>query len=132
MQRIAFHGGGEHSGGIEGSRRSGSISTSRRASRVGSTAGSNGGGGGSGTEGSQFHIMVNAKSELHLQLVYRPHEVKAHATDVSVQTMTIGSGQPAPLRRVITAEGLQPRIIISKTVVDFGTRVVIRSNQVRP
>ncbi len=36
-----------------------------------------------------------------------------------------------PVRRVVTAEGVKPRLVISKSAIDFETQIVIRSNQVK-
>jgi hypothetical protein len=44
--------------------------------------------------------------------------------------MTSEARMMAPMRRVVSAEGVKPRLVISKTSLNFGTRIVIRSNQV--
>lgn len=36
-----------------------------------------------------------------------------------------------PERRVVTGEGVRPRLNVSRASVDFGTRIVIRSNQIK-
>ena len=38
---------------------------------------------------------------------------------------------PASLQRVVAAEGLRPRLLLSRTVVDFEERVVSRDRNVR-
>lgn len=109
--------------------RQSSLQGSRRNSRRVSSA--SGHGGFAGNQGSKFHITINPSKQLQLILAYRPSAVHKQAFELTFNSLTSGQSMSQPLRRVVTAEGVQPRLVVSKTAIDFGTCIVIRSNQIK-
>lgn len=51
--------------------------------------------------------------------------------ELAFTLVTAGGYNVPPVRRVVTGSGETPRVILSKTLVDFGTKIVIRSNQIK-
>lgn len=97
--------------------------TSRRASSSSFTA--------HGNEGAKFKITLNPNARLPLQFVFRPVKMDAHALELAMAVMCTGAVSVPPLRKVATAEGVQPRIMLSKAIIDFETKIVIRTNTVK-
>ena len=124
---------GESIGGGSGKN---SISGSRRGSRRNSSTSGRGGwlGGSAGSDGIMYHIHVNPNAELKLQLVYRPSALKSDAIELCVQTNSNGvaAGALDPVLKAVVGEGTRPRLVISKTQVDFESKIVIRSNSTKP
>ncbi|GFR48568.1 hypothetical protein Agub_g10470, partial [Astrephomene gubernaculifera] len=83
------------------------------------------------SEGYKYRITINPARELPLLLNFRPSEQRVRDVELALQLVTAGGYSVPPLRKVASGTGVMPRIILSKTLVDFGTKVVIRSNQIK-
>lgn len=127
LQRLGPHGAALGSRGS--SFASDSQQGSRRASRRNSAASDFG----NSSEGSMFHVMLNPSASMPLQLVFRPTRAATSDVELSISVLSNGAAGPAavPIRKVASMTGVQPRIMISKTSIDFDTRTVIRSNQIK-
>lgn len=106
--------------------RMGSNQSSRRTSRRNSSSSFT-----NGNEGAKFKITLNANAKLPLLLVYRPNKIDTHALELALAVLATGAVSVPPIRKVVTAEGVQPRIMLSKAIVDFETKIVIRTNQIK-
>ena len=73
-------------------------------------------------------MTINPRSTLDMFLLFRPAQTQAHAFDLKLMLQTQLSVPVEPLVRPVTAEGEFPLLILSKTAVDFETRIVIKSN----
>ncbi|MEW5300161.1 MAG: hypothetical protein WDW36_003110 [Sanguina aurantia] len=100
-------------------------------SRLSSRRGSSCGNAPHGETGRRYHITLNPSKQLELQLVYRPTTTNTHAFDLNFVTVTSCAIPAPPLRKVVTASGTQPRLVFSKTSVEFGQRIVIQSNHIK-
>ncbi|PNW70067.1 hypothetical protein CHLRE_17g704300v5 [Chlamydomonas reinhardtii] len=86
---------------------------------------------GMSNEGYKYKITINPGKELPLLLNFRPAEQKHSDVELAFTLVTAGGYNVPPVRRVVTGSGETPRVILSKTLVDFGTKIVIRSNQIK-
>ncbi|GAX74871.1 hypothetical protein CEUSTIGMA_g2317.t1 [Chlamydomonas eustigma] len=82
-------------------------------------------------DGSVFHININAGAQLPLEIVFSPSAVLKETFELSCQTICNGAVKLPPERKVVSVEGVQPKLTLSKTSINFGGKVVIRSNQVK-
>eukprot|EP00798_Chlamydomonas_sp_ICE-L_P019407 gene19407-26065_t len=114
---------------LDGNLGSGSgMRLSRRDSRRNST--SSVGGLSGPLEGARFHINLLPNRSLNLLLAFRPTEVAPLNLRMTASTLTTSATQHMdPVLRAITGSSVQPRIRLSKTVVNFNLQFVIRSNQ---
>jgi hypothetical protein len=64
-----------------------------------------------------FHVTLNPSAELELQLLFRPQNPGQQDIELEVNTLSNGAGAIAPVRRAVSVEGVQPQIIISKTML---------------
>ncbi|KXZ50888.1 hypothetical protein GPECTOR_14g137 [Gonium pectorale] len=83
------------------------------------------------SDGCKYRITINPGKQLPLLLNFRPCESGVRDVELAFQLVTAGSYIAPPLRKVITGSGVTPRIILSKTFLDFQTKIVIRSNQIK-
>lgn len=80
--------------------------------------------------GIKFFITINPKKSLSLLFAYRPKHVQEHSFQLPLVVHSSGAGGE-PMERSVTATGVAPRLNISKSAVDFGPRIVLRSNSGR-
>eukprot|EP00798_Chlamydomonas_sp_ICE-L_P015727 gene15727-21848_t len=81
---------------------------------------------GGSAEGARFHISLRPNKSLDLLLAFRPTAIEASEANI----LSTGAKQQAdPVIRSVKGQGVQPKIVLSKTSVNFGERFVIRSNQ---
>ena len=80
---------------------------------------------GVGREGChKFKLLVKPKSTLQFILQYTPTAEAQHAFELP---LTLAGMPLSPaLRRLVGAEGLRPRLLLSSTHVDFDSKVVAR------
>jgi len=84
--------------------------------------------------GAKYLITLNAKAELQLQLLYKPETLGPQSWEVCFEPVSQDGDSKhvaTPERRVVNAEGVRPRLNVSRASIDFGTRIVIRSNQIK-
>ncbi|GLI64998.1 hypothetical protein VaNZ11_008424 [Volvox africanus] len=82
-------------------------------------------------DGFKYRITINPGKELPLLLDFRPMEQRERDVELAFNLVTAGGNAVPPVRKVVTGRGMNPRIILSKTLVDFANKVVIRSNQMK-
>ncbi|KAG2493472.1 hypothetical protein HYH03_008289 [Edaphochlamys debaryana] len=82
-------------------------------------------------EGYKYKITILPNKELPLLLNFRPSEQGEKDVELCFTLITSGTYSVPPVRKVATGKGETPRIILSRTLLDFGTKIVIRSNQVK-
>ncbi len=117
-----------------GSKRSGRASPSR-ASQAGTTDAGDGAGDpdmlGVPEVPRKFKATIPVGETLHLLLVFAPQSERTHVFELPL--ILAGQQQrraPESLQRVISAEGLRPRVYLSRTTVDYGERVVSRDRSI--
>jgi hypothetical protein len=67
-------------------------------------------------------------------MLYKPETIGIQAWEVAFEPVAhdgISTHVSRPERRVVNAEGFRPRLNVSQASIDFGTRIVIRSNQIK-
>ncbi len=79
----------------------------------------------------KFRLTVEAGRNLKLNLIYNPQHERSHVFEVPLILAGIEGRPPEGMRRVIVAEGLKPRLLLSRTTVEFGDRVVSRDKSMR-
>ncbi|EFJ49198.1 hypothetical protein VOLCADRAFT_90100 [Volvox carteri f. nagariensis] len=82
-------------------------------------------------DGFKYRITINPCKELPLLLDFRPMEQRDRDVELAFHLVTAGGNSVQPVRKVATGKGMSPRIILSKTLIDFANKVVIRSNQLK-
>ena len=79
----------------------------------------------------KFRLSVESGRRLKLHLIYSPQHERNHVFEIPFSLAGIDGRPPEGMRRVIVAEGLKPRLLLSRTTVDFGDRVVSRDKGMR-
>ena len=87
--------------------------------------------GGEAPAARKFRLTIDAGRNLKLNLIYSPQHERSHVFEVPLLLAGIEGRPPEGMRRVIVAEGLKPRLLLSRTTVDFGDRVVSRDKGMR-
>ena len=92
-------------------------------------ANEDGDGGGSGSDDEEeaitrWCIKAPPEKELSFYLVYTPTAIKKQHFQLPIKL--VGVKECAGLKRAVIAEGLKPRLIVGKTIIDFHHRVVSR------
>ena len=64
-------------------------------------------------------------------MIYSPQHERNHVFEIPFSLAGIEGRPPEGMRRVVVAEGLKPRLLLSRTTVDFGDRVVSRDKGMR-
>jgi len=82
-------------------------------------------------EGHVYKLSVKAETSLCLQLVYRPVRVHKHAFELPMMLAGAPVESCPPLQRVVVAEGLRPRLVVSNSRIDFSSKIVLRNNAVK-
>lgn len=77
--------------------------------------------------GNKFQVTINPNSSLELNLTYRPAMVEDHKFDIQLMLQTDADVEVQPISRRVAAKGMFPRLLLSKTAVDFEQRIVLRS-----
>ena len=148
VQRIGANGEASALGSKRGSRRA-SLADGRRGGGVGARSMAGGGGGGAGGSGGgggggglRFVIRLKPSSSLAMSISYRPSRPGSSQFALPMALVTSSGAPPAaaaiadgaaapppsdPLAVPVSAEGAQPRVLLSKSAVDFGACVVRRS-----
>ena len=75
----------------------------------------------------KFKATIPVGKTIHLLLVFAPQSERSHVFELPL--ILAGQHQrraPESLQRVVSGEGLRPRVYLSKTTIDFGERVVSR------
>jgi len=79
----------------------------------------------------KFKATIPVGETLQLLLIFSPQSERSHVFELPL--ILAGQHQrraPESLQRVISAEGLRPRVYLSKTTIDFNERVVSRDKSV--
>ena len=79
----------------------------------------------------KFRLLVEPGKRLKLHLIYSPQHERSHVFEIPFSLAGIEGRPPEGMRRVVVAEGLKPRLLLSRTTVDFGDRVVSRDKGMR-
>ena len=79
----------------------------------------------------KFRLLVEPGKRLKLHLIYSPQHERNHVFEIPFSLAGIEGRPPEGMRRVVVAEGLKPRLLLSRTTVDFGDRVVSRDKGMR-
>ncbi|KAF5834411.1 flagellar associated protein [Dunaliella salina] len=106
----------------------------RRRSITSRHSSSSGFGGFAERGGAKYLITLNAKAELQLQLLYKPETLGSQSWEICFEPVSQDGDSrhvAPPERRVVNGEGVKPRLNVSRASIDFGTRIVIRSNQIK-
>ena len=82
------------------------------------------------TRGSKYKLTVKENHALDFNFCFRPKNVSEHAFELPLEVVGMVNS-PEHMKRVVVAEGLKPRLVLSEDVVDFGTRIVIRNNAIK-
>lgn len=85
--------------------------------------------------GSKYRITIMGHSKLCIVLVYKPTSVGGAELTLGLSDgkgLTPPEGSLMAKRIPMTMTGLEPKLILSETVVDFGKRVVVRGSSVNP
>jgi len=72
----------------------------------------------------QWQLKANGNRTLSFHLLFTPTSVQEFSFPLPIQLL--GCPDRPGLKRVVVGEGLKPRLLLSKTVVDFQNRVVAR------
>ncbi|KAF6261116.1 hypothetical protein COO60DRAFT_1637017 [Scenedesmus sp. NREL 46B-D3] len=99
----------------------GSMRASRRMTSQGNRTACSGG-------GYRFLIQLTPSSSLPLRMAYRPNKAQAQLTKAAAAAAA-AAPVPEPLAVPVMAVGLVPKLILSKSNVDFGSQVVRTSSQ---
>lgn len=82
--------------------------------------------------GAKYHITVAPNKSLTLTLVYKPVSEGANTWELPFAPMVSTGPTTLPvIRKVVEGEGVRPKVIVSKSTLDFGQQIVIRSNQIK-
>ncbi|QDZ22861.1 hypothetical protein HOP50_09g54090 [Chloropicon primus] len=80
--------------------------------------------------GSRYKLTVKENHKLTFNFCFRPKNVNKHAFELPMEIAGMAV-IPDHIKRVVVAEGLKPRLVLSEDVVDFKTRIVIRNNAIK-
>lgn len=72
----------------------------------------------------KWQLKAQGNRTLSFHLLFTPTTISEHSFPLPIQLL--GCPDRAGLKRVVVGEGLKPRLLLSKTVVDFQNRVVAR------
>lgn len=77
----------------------------------------------------RFRMKVMPQSSLEFLLTYTPSTERSHAFEFPIALA--GVPTPAKLRRAVVGAGQKPRLVLSRTAVDFGSKVLSREGSRR-
>ena len=80
--------------------------------------------------GSRYKLTIKENHTLAFNFCFRPKNVNKHAFELPMEIAGMAV-IPDHMKRIVVAEGLKPRLVLSEDVVDFGTRIVIRNNAIK-
>lgn len=73
---------------------------------------------------SRFRLTVAASSFMAFDLVFSPATARRHGFELPLSLMGMEPGDE--LRRTVSAEGVEPRLLLSKTDINFENKIVAR------
>mmetsp|Transcript_140642 Transcript_140642/g.244902 ORF Transcript_140642/g.244902 Transcript_140642/m.244902 type:complete len:2974 (-) Transcript_140642:636-9557(-) len=79
-----------------------------------------------GPKGIQYRITVPAEKSLTFHLLFKPTVVDSYSFPFKLSLAGMETGANDELNRMVVAKSLKPRLVLSQTIVDFATKVVIR------
>ncbi|KAK3255401.1 hypothetical protein CYMTET_35412 [Cymbomonas tetramitiformis] len=74
-------------------------------------------------EGEMYKVKVAPNKSLMFNMVFRPCVIASHAFELPLVLSGIVSNT---LRKVVVAEALRPRLLLSNTILEFGSKIVLR------
>eukprot|EP00898_Chlorokybus_atmophyticus_P004603 jgi/Chlat1/5143/Chrsp33S08970 len=75
---------------------------------------------------NRYAITLAPNQKLKLAMVFRPRRIASAFSFPLPLTIAGGNGDNSQLARSVSAQGLKPRLLLSKTGVEFGSRIVLR------
>jgi hypothetical protein len=80
------------------------------------------------SEGPLSKFCVPANSEVEFDLTFSPVSLMNHAFELPLSMQGLPPNAMRALRRAVCAESARPRLLMSISKIDFGTKVVVNKN----
>jgi hypothetical protein len=74
-------------------------------------------------EGDRYRISVAPKKALTFNLMFRPQVMESYAFELPLELNGYTTSNTSDLAKVVLAEALRPKLVVSSSFLDFGPRI---------